>query len=301
MKSTRYPYLPPLNALLAFEAAARHESFARAADELFITASAVAHQVKSLEASLGIDLFIRHPRGVSLSPQSSHYLQAIQQNLQALNQQSEQVRNFTLRPLRITTLHAIAQLWLQPRLGEYEDRYNERELEITARSQIAEQPTDTDIAIGYFDRTPVGEHWQLLWQEALQPVCHPDYVQQENPVLYCDAHWISDWDDWQRQLAALGESPPCQAFSRVRSASLYVLALQSVLDKRGVMIGRHSLLRGYLQRGKLVSWPHNNTPALVSGAYYLYQSPASTNNPSANDLREWLGQHAVIDYSQRTD
>lgn len=288
MKSIRYSHLPPLNTLPPFEAAARHESFARAADELFITASAVAHQVKTLEAALGIDLFIRHPRGVSLSLQGQSYLNSIQPHLRELNARSAEVRDFTLRPLRITTLHAIAQLWLQPRLGEYQDQHCDHELEITAHSNISEQPRDTDIAIGYFTDPPASQNWQLLWPEMLQPVCHPDYLQEENPVLYRDSHWAGDWDHWLHQLAELEEAPPSLQFSRIRNASLYVLVLQSVLDKRGVMVGRQSLLKNYLDRGELIGWPQTNTWAVVCGAYYFYQSPVSINNPFAVEFREWL-------------
>ena len=288
MKSIRYAHLPPLNTLLPFEAAARHESFARAADELFITSSAVAHQVKTLEAALGIELFIRHPRGVSLSLQGQSYLSSIQQHLSELNLHSAEVRDFTLRPLRITTLHAIAQLWLQPRLGEYQDQHSNQELEITAHSTITEQPKDTDIAIAYFNQPPASQHWQLLWHETLQPVCHPDYLQQENPVLYRDSHWANDWDVWSQRLIELGELVPSVQFSRIRSASLYVLVLQSVLDKRGVMVGRYSLLKDYLDQGKLVCWPETQAPAVNCGAYYFYQSPASINNPFVKEFREWL-------------
>lgn len=286
---SRYPHLPPLNTLLVFEAAARHESFAKAADELCLTASAVAHQIKKLEASLGISLFIRHARGVSLSPQSGEYLSHIQQCLNDLHHHSGQLKDFTLRPLRISTQHAIAQLWLQPRLGEYQDKYSDRELEITARSRIDDLPTDADIAIRYFAEPPSVKGWHLLWEEILLPVCHPEY-RQSDPVLYRDAHWSADWDFWQQQamLQIPGTSPP--DFSRIRTASLYVLVLQSVLDRRGVMVARHSLLKDYLQKGKLVAWPEAGIPSVTCGAYYLYQSPTSLNNPFANDFREWLIQ-----------
>ena len=288
---TRYPNLPPLNALLVFEAAARHESFAKAADELYLTASAVAHQVKKLEASLGIALFNRHARGVSLSPQSRDYFSHVQQCLNELHRHSGQVKDFTLQPLKISTQHAIAQLWLQPRLGEYQDQYSDRELEITARSRIDVSPTDADIAISYFAERPFGKAWQPLWEETLLPVCHPQFSQQ-NPVLYRDAHWSADWDAWRQRTKIKIRGFPKPGFSRIRTASLYVLVLQSVLEQRGVMVARQSLLQDYLQRGKLVAWPEDGMPAVTSGSYYLYQSPTSLNNPLANDFREWLVQKA---------
>ncbi len=291
MKISRYPYLPPLNTLLVFEAAARHESFANAAEELCLTASAVAHQVKKLEASLGISLFIRHASGVSLSPLSREYLGRIQPCLNELSQLSEQIQDFSLRPLKISTQHAIAQLWLQPRLGEYQDQHSDRDLEIIARSRVDDALADVDIAISYFAKPPSGGAWKRLWEEQLVPVCHPDYRQQD-PVLYRDAHWSNDWDIWQQQATVQGEGPGYPQFSSIRNASLYVLAAQSVLDRRGVMVARLSLLHDYLQRGELITWPEAGMQPVSYGAYYLYQSPASLNNPFANDFREWLTQRA---------
>ncbi len=289
MKPSRYPHLPPLNTLLVFEAAARNESFVKAADELCLTASAVAHQVKKLEASLDKTLFIRHARGISLSLQSREYFGHIQQHLNELNLLSEQIKDFSLQPLKISTQHAIAQLWLQPRLGEYQDEYNDRELEIIARSKIDHSPVDADIAIGYFSKPPPGKAWHLLWKESLVPVCHPEYKQRK-PVLYQDAHWSDDWNAWQRQSALSSSHPTELNFSSIRSASLYVLVLQSVLDQRGIMVARQSLLQNYLQCGELVTWPETGMPAVTFGAYYMYQSPESLNNPFANDFREWLTQ-----------
>ncbi len=289
MTEPHYLHLPPLNTLRVFEVAARHESFAIAANELYLTASAVAHQIKKLEASLGIALFVRHSRGVSLSPQGRAYFGHVQQCLDELHRHSEQVKDFTLRPLRISTQHAIAQLWLQPRLGAYQDQYNDRELEITVRSQINDAPTDVDIAISYYTEPPVDNNWQPLWEERLLPVCHPKFVQQD-PVLYRDAHWLNDWDCWQQQAMTQISSLSMSEFSRIRSVSLYVLALQSVLDRRGIMVARLTLLQDHLDHGQLVAWPDPETPTVACGAYYLYQSPASLNNPFANDFREWLFQ-----------
>jgi LysR family glycine cleavage system transcriptional activator len=289
MNPERYPHLPPLNTLLVFEAAARNESFVKAADELCLTASAVAHQIKKLEASLGMTLFIRHARGVNLSLQSREYYGHIQQHLNEINRHSEQIKDFSLRPLKISTQHAIAQLWLQPRLGEYQDQYNDREMEIIAQSRIGNSPTDVDIAISYFPEPPSGKAWHLLWEESLVPVCQPEY-KQHKPVLYQDAHWSDDWHAWQQQSALTDSNLPRFNFSSIRSASLYVLVLQSVMDKRGIMVARQTLLQDYLQSGKLVTWPASDTPAVTYGAYYMYQSPASLNNPFANDFREWLVQ-----------
>ncbi len=294
MKSSRYPHLPPLTSLLVFEAAARHESFVKAAEELYLTASAVAHQVKKLEVSLGISLFIRHANGVSLSPVSREYLGQIQPCLNELSRHSEQIQDFSLRPLKISAQHAIAQLWLQPRLGEYQDQHSDQGLEIIARSQVDDSLDDVDIAISYFADPPSGKTWQRLWEEKLVPVCHPDYRQQ-NPVLYRDAHWSNDWDLWQQQAKVQGGDFSKSGFSSIRNTSLYVLVLQSVLDRRGVMVARQSLLPGYLQRGELITWPEAGMQSVSYGAYYLYQSPASLSNPFANDFREWLINKADTD------
>ncbi|KKD59684.1 transcriptional regulator [Grimontia sp. AD028] len=279
MRSVRFPQLPPLDALVAFEAAAEHESFARAGEELFLTASAVAYQVKKLESHLAVSLFARHGKGVSLTPKGKEFLVLVKQALKGFEENVERIRHGKLRPVRLATQHAIAQFWLQKRLGNYQHDFPEHELEITAVSTVSGQPEETDLALGYFLHDP-GRRWQKLWSETLLPVSAPNYVGKDDPVFYQDMHWHDDWRFWQDKFSGIQ--------ARTRRSSLYALLLQSVLDGQGAMVGRVSLLQDYLERGELVPWPDDSVNQAESGGYYLYRSVACDDHPVANHFYEWL-------------
>ncbi|NVK30772.1 MAG: LysR family transcriptional regulator [Gammaproteobacteria bacterium] len=285
MKSAEFPNLPPMASLVVFEAAARQVSFRKAGDELCISASAVAHQIKQLEQSLGVALFIRHSRGVSLSLEGQEYLSQIQPLLVQLQHHSRRLGDLSRRPLRIVTLHAIAQLWLQPQLSRYQAAHQDHDIEITASSQLLSLPQDADLAIGYFEAAPPSERWIRLWDEYVLPVCSPNYgVSEGQAVLYHDIHWAKDWSRWSQANKAQSLE-----FAHHRRASLYVLVLQSALDGLGAMVARQSLVAGQLQRGELVAYPGANAAQWVpGGAYYLCRSQGSYANPFAEQFCQWL-------------
>ncbi|MGF1766402.1 LysR family transcriptional regulator [Enterovibrio makurazakiensis] len=280
MRSQRFPNLPPLDSLIAFESAAEHESFARAGEELFLTASAIAYQIKKLESTLGESLFARHGKGVSLTPKGQEFLLLVRESLIGLESHVDRIRHGRLSPLKLATQHAFAQLWLQKRLGAYQHNFPEHDLEITAVSSISGNPKDTDIAIGYFHHDP-GNHWKCLWKETLLPVASNGY-QSDIPALYQDMNWHDDWRFWQ------DEKVFKKGMAKMRRSSLYALILQSVLDGHGVMVGRVSLIQEYLKRGELVPWPTSDIQAIESGGYYLYQSPSCEDHLVAKHFCQWL-------------
>ncbi|KXF83590.1 hypothetical protein ATN88_24500 [Enterovibrio coralii] len=188
MKSVRFSNLPPLDSLIAFESAAEHESFARAGEELFLTAAAIAYQVKKLEANLGVELFSRHGKGVSLTAKGQEFLSLIRQSLAHLERDVEQVRSGRLKPVKLATQHAVAQLWLHKRLGDYHHAFPNHEVEITAVSTISGQPKETDLALGYFQHDPGGS-WQKLWPEYLLPVSEKGF-NDASPTFYQDMNWM---------------------------------------------------------------------------------------------------------------
>ncbi|MCB1638637.1 MAG: LysR family transcriptional regulator [Thiothrix sp.] len=286
MKSARYPLLPPLNTLIAFEAAARHEGFSQAAAELYVSASAVAHQIKQLEASLGVALFERHSHGVRLTLQGQEYLGHVQAHLLGLQRCSAQIRDSRRKPLRLATLHSVAQLWLQPRLKHYQARYSEHDFEITAASVLDSPPAAADVVINFFAEPPPSGVWTPLWEERLIPLCSPahNFVPQR-AILYQDSHWNQDWSVWEQKAMPQGSG---LRFASIRRASLYVLVLQATLDGLGLMIGRESLLRDTIRRGELVT-PSPLLPVAVPyGAYYLYHAPSASDNRLAHQFCEWL-------------
>ncbi|MFN3809676.1 MAG: LysR substrate-binding domain-containing protein [Roseateles asaccharophilus] len=168
--------LPPLPALRAFEAAARHLSFARAAGELHVTAAAVSHQIKQLEHWLGRALFQRSANGVSLTPAGSDYALRIRDAFERLVSTSCAVRDHQLRPVvKIRTQFSVAALWLTPRVASLSRQRPELEIRVIAAEHRASGAMNADIGI-YFQRGELPGHSQ-------QPLLSGPFRAYASPAL----------------------------------------------------------------------------------------------------------------------
>ena len=173
-----------LSKLYTFEVAARHESFALAAEELFLTPSAVSHQINQLEKELEIKLFLRLHRKVKLTPEGTRILDALQSSLDVLNSEINALKNQSL--VGALTLYArpsIAQCWLLPHLPDFIQRYPHIQLSIlTGNENVNFQRTGIDLAL-YFDHQPSTQlNYQYLMDESIIPVCSPEYAEKMEKV-----------------------------------------------------------------------------------------------------------------------
>ena len=174
--------LPPLDSLRFFEAAARHQSFARAAAELHVTASAVAHRVRMLEKHLAVPLFDRRQRGVRLTGRGQAYLKEVQRILAEVHGVSERQRRWPRR-VRIVSVEAVAELWLLPRLAAFTAAHPGVAIELeTNHRGIDPDRRDFDAWFAYTGETaaprPVTRREDTLLEETLYeeqqlPVCSP--------------------------------------------------------------------------------------------------------------------------------
>lgn len=242
----------PLNALRAFEAAARLSSFVAAADELGVTAGAVTAHIKALEAALGAKLFERGARGVSLTPLGQRALPGFVAAFDGLGEAVEGLRR-DAQPhiVHIATLPAIAQLWLSPRLPAIRQAMPEMSISITAMESppnLKRSPYDLSLFYG-----PEPEGW--LVADEIYPVCAPAIAARlkrpedllEVPCL-SDATWAEDWALWA------AEAMPGARFDPKGSVfSLYALALAEALNGAGVLIGHDALVGAHVARGELVA------------------------------------------------
>ncbi len=298
------PRLPPLNALRAFEAAARTGSFTRAAAELNVTQAAVAQQVKALEAWLGCRLFDRLAHGLRLSGRGSAALPAL---VRAFDMMGEAVRELqaAARPERIeiAALPAVAMLWLAPRLPAIRAAFPEASISVTASEtppNLLREPYD--LALFYLpaaapDADADGAAAVRLHADRIAPVCSPRIAPAcgedpaawlERQTLLHDSAWASDWDRWLR--AAGCEQRP-GAGSRATDGprfSLYGVAVQAAQDGAGVLIGHDGLIDAALRRGDLVApfatW-------VATGQHLVAMLPARSR-PLARRLVEWLSLSA---------
>lgn len=244
------PKGPPLNALRAFEAAARLGGFASAADELCVTAGAITQQIKSLEAWIGAPLFERHAQGVQLTNAGAEVAADFTAAFDDLGRAVQRMRSTApVRVVQIATLPSIAQLWLSPRLPSIRRAYPDLTFSVTA----LETPPNLlragfDLGIFYSDAAASETHIRLQRDEIF-PVCAPEVAaglskptDLNDAVLIGDATWAQDWEAWLGTQGG-GRSGP--------SYSLYSLAVEEAVQGAGVLIGHKALVAAHLAAGTL--------------------------------------------------
>jgi LysR family glycine cleavage system transcriptional activator len=261
----RFQHLPSIQSLKALEAAARHESFTRAAEELALTQGAVSHLIKGLEAQLGFLLFKRQPRrtiptakGLQLALAVREGLVQIGDTLQRLAQSSDK------SVLNVSVYAGFAVKWLFPRLIRFEERHPEISLRISAIVQLAEEGTEeADVVIRYGTGRHPGMFVQrLLDEELMFPVCSPRKVRGRPPLRHPEdlAHHTLLHDDVER----IGSVKPGWA-SWLKSAGaeaidpalgvrygLSTTTLQAAIEGLGVALGRSALVADDMAAGRLV-------------------------------------------------
>lgn len=286
--------LPPLNALRAFEAAARLGSFARAAQEIGVTAGAIAQQIRHLESHLGFPLFRRLSQGVSLTEAGRQAQPRLSAAFEALARAVRELRrSHSGRPLAVAALPCIAQFWLSPRLSALQQAFPELQLAVTAMERPpTEQDGSFDLAL-FYRPSDTDEACAFAFSEdALLPVCAPGLVEGgvedirsalHGRTLLHDAVWRDDWARWLRH-AGLGGADA----SRGPSFSLYALALDAALCGSGLLMGRASLVARHLTDGRLVA-PFGS--AMASGDRLVVMTPnAGTPHPLQGAVIDWLSR-----------
>ena len=170
--------LPSLNALRAFEAAGRHLSFTRAAEELHVTQAAVSHQIKSLEEQLGIRMFRRGPRGLLLTDAGQSYLPDVREAFQRLTFATDRLLEDDARgAITVSVLPSFAARWLVPRLTRFRADHPDVEVRVSADDRLADfDRDDVDEAIRYGRGDYPGLKSDRFLSEELFPVCSPDLL-----------------------------------------------------------------------------------------------------------------------------
>jgi LysR family D-serine deaminase transcriptional activator len=253
-----------LSKLITFEVAARHESFALAAEELFLTPSAVSHQINLLEKELNIKLFLRLHRKVELTNEGKRVFLALQFSLDYLNTEIKAIQNQALAgSLTIYARPSIAQCWLVPKLSSFTECYPFIQLSIlTGNENVNFQRTGIDLAI-YFDNQPSFQlDYQYLMDEHIIPVCSPEYAAKFNlmgnldnlmhcNLLYDCQAWSNgtgtdEWNSWAIHFNAHIDSSVGISFDRSD------LALIAAKNHLGITMGRKRLVEKEIARGELV-------------------------------------------------
>ena len=255
-KFTHRPKGPPLNALRAFETAARHGSFSAAANELSVTPGAIAQHIKTLEEWSGSKLFERHPQGVTLTATGSKILPEFVTAFDRLGEAVQSLRSHTTPDeIRIAALPSIAQLWLSPRLPEIRSRHRELKLSVWALEfppNLKREPFDLNL---FFEPLPGDPAHIEICRDSLFPVCSPALAAeldspQDLAAKTClhDSRWSGDWKLWLDAVC-----PGLAIDTAGPTFSLYSLALEEARNGAGVLIGHEPLVRRHLEQGTLVA------------------------------------------------
>ena len=251
----------PLNALRAFEAAARTGAFTLAAAELGVTPGAVTAHVKALEDRLGAALFERQARGVRLTALGLAAVEELTAAFDALAGAEARLRALALpREVHIATLPAMAQLWLSPRLPALRAAAPEISVSITA----LEAPPNLKRSLHDLSLFPAARGGRLVARDELFPVCSPALAERLSRIedlaavpCLSDSAWDRDWETW---LVAVGTKTPV----RGPVFSLYALAVEEAVNGAGVLMGHGPLVEAHLGRGTLVA-PFPQRVALEAG------------------------------------
>lgn len=287
--------LPPLNSIRAFEAAARHLSFTRAARELNVTQSAVSHQIKALEARLGVPLFRRLNRALLLTDEGQAYLPAVRDALDRLAEATERLLvGETSGTLTVSVMPSFAARWLVPRLARFRDLHPDIDVRLSASDKLVDfARDDVDVAIRYGRGTYPSLHVTRLLGEDVFPVCSPALRDGDPPLRrladlarHTLLHDIvddicPDWPTWLRLMGADGIDT-----SRGPVFSDSSMLLQAAVDGQGVALGRSALAAADLEAGRLVKPFDVRTPLDV--AYYLVCPRSTAERPKIAAFRAWL-------------
>lgn len=242
----------PLNALKAFEAAARLGGFASAADELGVSPGAISAHIKALEEELGAPLFERGARGVRLTALALQVVDQMTDAFDTLGQVTQTLRaEAAPNVVHIVTLPSIAQLWLSPRLPEIRAQFPGVEISITAMETPPNlKRTPYDLCLFYAD-----DRGETLAEDLIFPVCAPSLAPDllhpndfKKHTCLRDTTWTTDWDIWSA--AAMPDTP----FAPDGPVfSLYALAVEETINGAGVLMGHAALVERFLSTGALVA------------------------------------------------
>src|SRR5262245_59759561 len=294
--------LPPLNALKAFEAAARHESFTRAAEELCVTQGAVSHQVKALEAELGLKLFNRERQRLVITEAGRAYLVVVRDAFDRIADGTERLlQRQRGGAITVSTSPNFAAKWLVHRLGRFADTYPDIELRVNAtRQHVDFAREDVDLAIRHGDAGTSGLHVTRLCAEEIFPVCSPRFTSGANPLRrladlsrFKLLH-VADrqgWGQWLDFAGAKGVDP-----SRGQVLNEASLAIDAALDGQGIVLARTALAAWDLIGGRLVRPFDIAMPAPF--AYWIVCPKVNAKLPKILAFTEWLLAEAAEDTRQ---
>ena len=284
--------IPPMQALRAFDAAARTGSLTRAAESLHVTHGAISHQIKALEEAFGVKLVERSGRGIRLTDEGERFAARLRG---ALTEISDAVREIAdrsnPRQLRLSTLPSFAARWLLPRIARFMKAHPDIDLEIRSSNGLVDfRRENVDVAIRHGSGQWPGVIAEHLLDEASFPVCSPRLAKGKLPQRPADLARFTllrgEGEQWRPWFEAAGLDWPEPTRGPLYSDSSHML--QAAIEGQGIAIARSSLLGDDLRNGVLVKLFDIVVP--LPRKYYLVYPPRMKDSPKLDAFRKWLKQ-----------
>ncbi len=292
----------PLNGLRAFEATARHMSFQKAADELCVTSTAISHQIRQLEEFLGIALFKRRPRPITLTDSGADLFPAVRSALDALD---DAVKSIQPRPnrerLTVSMTNSFATHWLLPRLSRFHEQHPDIAINVHASESIADLETgEVDCAIRYVGELPQDLVCYPLFRDNFFPVCTPSVIDEDLPLTnlqeLCQKHLLHfEWKrrgrnnpTWDRWFDCIGKQftipTGCRSEEGVQFSE-ETLAIQAAIQGQGVALCSTLMTAYFIKNNQLAVAFDFSIPGYLSALVY---PPSARKRESIGLFREWI-------------
>lgn len=293
--------LPNTMQLRAFEASARHLSFTKAATELFLTQSAVSHQINGLETLVKQKLFLRQNRSLTLTKHGQEFLGVVRKILPILHRSVEKMRSEnTNNSISISTLPSIAATWLVTKLGRLRNRFPNINFKVIASDEPDFFSSDAtiDFAIHFTHPTEKNLWQKKMMDEFYLPVCSPALMNnpdipltspedlQHQTLIHQDE--TLGWTGWFEHYALMDITP-----KNILSFNHGDLAIQAAMDGQGIAMARHIMAQRALEQNSLV--PVFNMPLPTRRKYYILAPKENTENPAVMKIIDWLCDEAEKD------
>ena len=290
---------PGLRSLRAFNAAARHLSFTKAADDMGVTPAAISHQIKELEDQIGVSLFTRTSRSMALTREGEILAAAAAESLDTLSRAVKRIKRLENRKvLKVSASPSIAAKWLVPRLDRFLDQAPGAEVRVDVSTTALDfERDDVDIAIRFGQGRYPGLKSDLLFTDRIFPVCSPRIITKEKPLtqprdllrhtlihLEYEAQGVV-WPNWKMWMLAAGITD----FDDKRGMHFgqTSLTVQAAIDGHGVALGDSNLVADDIAEGRLVKPFELSLKAPSQFAYHVVSPLDTAQNPLVEAFRQW--------------
>jgi len=294
--------LPSMKALRAFESAARHLSFTKAADELNVTQAAISHRVKTLEECLSVQLFRRFNRKLELTDAGRNYLPSLRHALDIVGAAGDRVSSQeAAASLRVSVVISFATKWLLPRLQEFKALHPEIDVLVTADDTLVNFGRDAfDVSIRFGRGRYPGLRADPFMKDRIIPVCSPALLEGPHPLrkpadlkhhtllhdLASFGDDLLDWSYWLEAAGVTGVDPNLGP-----GFNLWGMLIDAAIAGQGVALARFAIAEGDIDAGRLIQ-PFG--PSLPSEyAYWIVSLPEVAARPNVRKFREWLTAEAT--------